>query len=160
PAAPPFRGGPICTAAAARPGAEALATSGERIVAVGNASDVMALRGPGTRVIDLGARMLLPGFIDAHTHFGNAAAWATRIGLYDARDERAVLDALAAAAARVPKGLWISGGDIGAAAAWDADAASRPRPAPLAIDRKALDSVTTEHAVLLRRIDGAYVANS
>ena len=120
----------------------------------------MAMRGPATRVVDLGGRMLLPGFIDAHTHFGNAAAWATRIGIYDARDARAVLDALAAAAARVPKGLWISGGDIGAAAAWDADAASRPRPAPLAIDRKALDSVTTEHAVLLRRIDGAYVANS
>jgi predicted amidohydrolase YtcJ len=120
----------------------------------------MALAGPDTRVIDLGERMLLPGFIDAHTHLGNAAAWASRVGLYDARDEKSVLEAVAAAAARVPKGLWISGGDIGAAAAWDADAAGRARPAPMTIDRRALDTVATEHAVLLRRIDGAYVANS
>ncbi|HKW79293.1 MAG TPA: amidohydrolase family protein [Candidatus Limnocylindria bacterium] len=120
----------------------------------------MALRGPDTRVVDLGGRMLLPGFIDAHTHFGNAAAWSMKIGLYDARDERAVLDLVAAAARRLPKGLWISGGDIGAADAWDADANGTARPAPMRVDRRALDAVTTEHPVLLRRIDGAYVANS
>ncbi|TMB59232.1 MAG: hypothetical protein E6J49_15415 [Chloroflexi bacterium] len=122
----------------------------------------MRLRGDTTQVIDLGDRMLLPGFIDAHTHFGNAAAWAMRLGLYDAGEPAEVLEAVARAARRLPEGLglWITGGDIGAAAAWEADAAGRPRPAPLAIDRKALDSVATENPVLLRRIDGAYVANS
>src|SRR5438034_7458 len=29
----------------------------------------MALRGPGTRVVDLGDRMLLPGFSDAHARY-------------------------------------------------------------------------------------------
>ena len=104
--------------------------------------------------------MLMPGFIDAHTHFGNAAAWASRVGLYDARDAEEALALVGAAARRVPAGFWITGGDIGAALAWDADARGEPRPAPLPIDRRALDRVTSDHAVLLRRIDGAYVANS
>ena len=104
--------------------------------------------------------MLAPGFIDAHTHFGNAAAWVSKVGLYDARDVDAVRALVSAAARRVPKGLWITGGDIGAAAAWDADARGEGRPAPLPIDRQVLDRITGEHAVLLRRVDGAYVANS
>jgi len=56
--------------------------------------------------------------------------------------------------------MWIGGGDIGAAAAWEADASGRARPAPMAIDRRALDDVSPHHPVLLRRVDGAYVANS
>ncbi|TMF54170.1 MAG: amidohydrolase, partial [Chloroflexi bacterium] len=102
-----FRGGRIWTVDPARPEAEALAVRGDRIAAVGNARDVMALRGPGTRVVDLGDRMLLPGFIDAHTHLGNAAAWVSRVGLYDAREPEAVAALVARAAGRVPKGLWI-----------------------------------------------------
>ena len=41
---------------------------GGRIVAVGTAADVMRLRGPKTRVIDLGGKTLVPGFIDGHGH--------------------------------------------------------------------------------------------
>ena len=134
--------------------------SGERIVAVGDEREVVALRGASTEVLDLRGGMLLPGFIDAHTHFGNAAAWSSRVGLYDARTEHETLELLAQAAARVADWMWITGGDIGAALAWEADAAKRARPAPLRIDRRALDSVTTRHAVLVRRVDGAYVANS
>ncbi len=148
------------TVDAALPEARAVAVRGDRIVAVGRAADVLALRGPRTHVIDLAGRLLLPGFIDAHTHFGNAAAWSFRVSLYELRDVGEVAAALAAVAGRVPAGLWIGGGDIGAAAAWDADAANRRRPAPMPIDRGSLDAVTTRHAVLLRRVDGAYVANS
>ena len=67
---------------------------------------------------------------------------------------------VARAAGRVPKGLWITGGDIGAAAAWEADARGEPRPAPLQIGQRTLDAITIDHPVLLRRADGAYVANS
>lgn len=134
--------------------------SGGRIAAVGRRAEIDPLIGPSTKVVELRDRMLVPGFIDAHTHFGNAAAWVSKVGLYDARDVGAIGALVAAAARRVPKGLWITGGDIGAAAAWDADARGEPRPAPPPIDRRALDAITAEHAVLLRRIDGAYVANS
>src|SRR6266480_2869887 len=83
-----------------------------------------ALEGPATEVVDLGVGMLLPGFIDAHTHFGNAAAWVSRVALYEARDADTVASIVARAAGRVAKGLWITGGDIGAAIAWEAEARS------------------------------------
>jgi predicted amidohydrolase YtcJ len=150
----------VWTVDPARPEAEAVAVVGERIVHVGFKGDVLALRGPQTQVIDLRGRLLLPGFIDAHTHFGNAAAWLFRVGLYEERDTQGVLAKVAATAARIPEGLWITGGDIGAAIAWEADAKGRSRPAPMALDRRALDAVSPQHPVLLRRIDGAYVANS
>lgn len=144
----------------ARLEARAVATRGDRIVAVGSERDMNGLIGPSTRVIEIGDRLVLPGFIDAHTHFGNAAAWLFKVGLYDAREPREVLEKVAAHAARVPEGMWLQGGDIGAAAAWDADAERRPRPAPMAVDRHALDDVAPAHPVVLRRIDGAYVASS
>jgi predicted amidohydrolase YtcJ len=150
----------VWTVDPALPEAEAVAVAGDRIVRVGCVADALALRGPRTRVIDLRGRMLLPGFIDAHTHFGNAAVWSFRVGLYELRDPGEVADAVAAATRRVPEGLWIRGGDIGAASAWEADTAGRPRPAPMPIDRRALDAVAPRHPVLLRRVDGAYVANS
>ena len=137
-----------------------MAVRREHIVKVGSDRDVLALRGPDTTVVELAGRLLLPGFIDAHTHFGNAAAWAFRVGLYEVREPREALARVAAAARRVPPGLWLTGGDLGAAAAWEADAAGRARPAAMALDRRALDAVTPDHPVLLRRVDGAYVASS
>ncbi|MGE0626266.1 MAG: amidohydrolase [Hyphomicrobiaceae bacterium] len=48
--------------------AEALAFSGEKIVAVGANSDVLAYRRVGTRIVDLGGRTVIPGLIDSHIH--------------------------------------------------------------------------------------------
>jgi predicted amidohydrolase YtcJ len=47
---------------------EALAVRDGRVMCVGSGSDVAALGGPRTRVLDLGGRLVLPGFIDAHMH--------------------------------------------------------------------------------------------
>ena len=52
---------------------DAVAVAGGRIAAVGRRDDVMALRGPGTEVTDLGGRALLPGFVDAHGHLALTA---------------------------------------------------------------------------------------
>lgn len=48
-----------------QPWAEAVAVKGQRVVAVGTAADVGATAGAGTRVIDAGGRVLVPGFNDA-----------------------------------------------------------------------------------------------
>src|SRR5499433_3938851 len=53
--------------------AEALAISGQRIVAVGTTADIEKLRGPATRVIDLNRRTVIPGLIDNHSHWIRAA---------------------------------------------------------------------------------------
>ena len=64
-----FTGGAIVTMDPARPSVEAVAVSGETIAAAGALDEVMALRGDATRVVELGNRALLPGFIDTHGHF-------------------------------------------------------------------------------------------
>jgi predicted amidohydrolase YtcJ len=53
--------------------AEALAVRGGRIVAVGPSADIDKLKGPQTRVIDLGRRTVIPGLIDNHSHWVRAA---------------------------------------------------------------------------------------
>ena len=62
-------GGAIVTMDPARPQVEAVAVRGETIVAAGTRAEATALRGESTRVVELGDRALLPGFIDAHGHF-------------------------------------------------------------------------------------------
>src|SRR5690606_37564174 len=64
-----FEGGTIIPLAA--PGnatVEALAIRGGQIVAAGKQSDIDGLKGSSTKVMDLGGRTLLPGFIDPHQH--------------------------------------------------------------------------------------------
>ncbi len=51
------------------PRAEAVAVEHGRIVAVGGDDEVLALRKGSTRVVDLGGRTVLPGFIDSHAHW-------------------------------------------------------------------------------------------
>ncbi|MBX9456269.1 MAG: amidohydrolase [Rhizobium sp.] len=50
------------------PKAEALAARGGRVTALGTTADIRALAGTGTRVIDAGGRLVLPGFQDTHLH--------------------------------------------------------------------------------------------
>ncbi|MGE0454828.1 MAG: amidohydrolase [Vicinamibacteria bacterium] len=155
-----LHGGRVYTVDTARPEARAVAVRGDRIVKVGSEAEVLALRGPQTSMIDLRGRLLLPGFTDAHTHFENAADWVTKVSLFDVADESELLRRLAAAAARVPEGLWITGGELGAYRAWDAESKGQPAPAPPAVRLAEIDRVTPRHAVLLRRADGAFIANS
>jgi predicted amidohydrolase YtcJ len=58
----------VLTMDAELPVVQAVAIRGETIAAVGSTPDVLALRGTGTTVMDLGGRALLPGFVDAHNH--------------------------------------------------------------------------------------------
>lgn len=65
-----YAGGTIVTMDIAKPWVEAVAVSGEQILAVGSLADMEKLRGSDTRMVDLDGNTLLPGFIDAHGHFG------------------------------------------------------------------------------------------
>lgn len=58
----------VYTVNEAQPWAEAVAIAGGKIVFVGSVKDAMMWRGHKTEVIDLAGGMLLPGFIDSHSH--------------------------------------------------------------------------------------------
>jgi len=47
----------------------ALAISGDRIIAIGRDEEIMALKAAHTQMFNLKGRTVLPGFIDAHGHF-------------------------------------------------------------------------------------------
>lgn len=59
----------------------AVAVSGDRILATGTESEILDLRGQSTRIIELGERALLPGFIDAHGHFSAVARYTDLLDL-------------------------------------------------------------------------------
>ncbi|RJG20893.1 amidohydrolase [Massilia cavernae] len=150
----------VWTVDARQPQVEAVAVRGTRIVKVGASKDVLALKGPATRVMDMEGKLVLPGFNDAHTHFGNAAEWFFQVPLTDVNDQNLMAARIKAVAARVPKGIWITGGDWAAGAA---NAAEKNRKAgfePLVPTLKAIDAVSPDHPIIFRRYDHVYFANS
>src|SRR5579884_2353458 len=68
-----LKNGRVWTGDPTDPWAEAIAIRHNRIIAVGNNTDVAALGGRDARVIDLAGRLTLPGFNDAHVHFVNGS---------------------------------------------------------------------------------------
>ncbi len=71
--------GVVLTMDPAHPRAEAVAVAGDdRIIAVGSREEVLPLASRTASVIDLGGATLMPGFVDAHSHFfGRANAAGT-----------------------------------------------------------------------------------
>ncbi|KUI21407.1 twin-arginine translocation pathway signal protein [Mycobacterium lehmannii] len=63
-----FRNGPIYTVAGPAQWAQAVAVRGNTITHVGDEAGAMALVGPDTQVVDLQGRLLMPGFVEGHTH--------------------------------------------------------------------------------------------
>ncbi len=96
----------------ARPTATALAVSDERIVSLGDDATIAALAGPGTRRIDAGGRLVLPGFQDPHVHLlSGGTDLATAAQLYEAGGIEELQSSVAAHALRMPHlGLVIGSG--------------------------------------------------
>lgn len=62
--------------------AEAVAISGNKLVAVGASSEIEALKGPATRVIDAAGGTVLPGFNEAHMHIFMGSVGLRQLSLY------------------------------------------------------------------------------
>ncbi|CAN5402829.1 hypothetical protein BH11ACT7_BH11ACT7_23120 [soil metagenome] len=76
-----FRNGPVYTVAGPTPWAQAVAVTGTTISYVGDDAGAMALAGPNTRVVDLNGRLLMPGFVEGHTHPFLGAFLSTGVNL-------------------------------------------------------------------------------
>ncbi|MFO1150421.1 MAG: amidohydrolase [Alsobacter sp.] len=140
-----FRGGVVIPMAGSQRYVQALAIAGGKIVGVGSEAAVMGLRTPSTKIVDLGGRVLLPGFVDPHHHTILAAVvfeLLTDVG-FEVNPTRAkLIDALRAMASRTPPGQWIlasnfdnllQGGDL---------------------SREELDGVSTTHPIFVWYTNG------
>jgi predicted amidohydrolase YtcJ len=78
-----YVGGDIVTINDKQPNVEALAVKGGKIVAVGSRAEIEQLhKGPTTRIIDLAGKTLLPGFLDAHSHYVSSLTVANQVNVY------------------------------------------------------------------------------
>ncbi len=88
--------------------ANAIAISGDRILAVGELDEIRALAGANTVQTDLEGRTVIPGFIDNHLHYlrgTNFAGYEMRIhGMTSRKD---VLDGITAKGKELGPGKWI-----------------------------------------------------
>jgi predicted amidohydrolase YtcJ len=102
-------GGHVHTVDPSRPKAEAVAVRAELVVAVGTAEDVRGLIGPRTRVVDLGGRLLVPGFQDAHVHPISGGIDRSQCDVRESRGRDAVIAAIRAYAVAHTEEPWIIG---------------------------------------------------
>src|SRR5258708_24058563 len=136
--------GKIWTVSTAQPQAEAVACIASRIVAVGSSADIRKWAGPKTQVIDLGGKLAVPGFNDAHVHFYAGGSHIASVQLRDAKSEAEFRERIHKFAATLPKGRWVLGGD------WDHE---NWTPARLPT-RQLIDEAAGDHPVFINRLDG------
>jgi len=87
---------------------EALAIRDGKILGVGSTADIRRLAGPGTRVVELGGRTVIPGLIDSHMHAVRAAlSFSTEVNWIGARSLREATMRIGEAARRRPPGSWL-----------------------------------------------------
>jgi predicted amidohydrolase YtcJ len=91
------------------PWAQAVAIRHGKIVAVGTNEAVEKMRGIGTRVIDAGGRVVLPGFTDCHVHFYEGSVALGQVSLDGLATVAEIQNALREYAARHPGDSWILG---------------------------------------------------
>ncbi|MCI0488404.1 MAG: amidohydrolase [Blastocatellia bacterium] len=136
--------GRVWTGNASAPWAEAIASRGERITAVGSNEEIKKLADPSARVIDLKGKLALPGFIDDHTHFMSGGFQLLSVDLRDARTQEEFARRIREKAERTSAGRWITGGK------WDHELwPGGPLPTKELIDR-----YTPDTPVFVSRLDG------
>lgn len=141
--------GDLLTQDATTPHAQAMAITGDRILALGTNAEIRALARPGTRTVDLGNRVVIPGVIDAHCHPAYAGLRHLREVDCDLRSVGAIQAALRARAASLPPGQWIMGFKYD-----DTKTAERRF-----LTRADLDAVSTVHPIFVQHRGGhtAYI---
>ncbi len=88
--------------------AQAIAISGERILAVGTSEYIRGLAGPDTVITDLRGRTVIPGLIDNHVHYlRGVTTWPLEARLDAVSSRAAALELIAAKARASQPGQWV-----------------------------------------------------
>jgi len=143
--------GKVYTLNAKQPWAQAIAVQGGKIVSVGSDGEIEKLHSNGTKVIDAGGRLVLPGFTDCHIHFIDGSLSLDRVNLEDAKDPADIQQRLREYAKSHPGTGWVLG------RGWDYGMFGE-EALP---HKKYLDEVFPDRPVFLEGYDGhTYWANS
>lgn len=143
--------GAIYTGDAQRPRVEAIAMRGEWIVAAGSNDEIHKWIGPKTQVVDLRGAFAMPGFNDAHVHFGYAAEEKLAVAIEGARSLAEFQRRIRERLSEFKPGEWITG------RGWD----HTLWPEKKFPTRQDLDAVSRDHPMFFGRVDGHVgVANS
>ena len=140
-----FVNGRILTIDPEVPLAEAVAVHQGRIFAVGSNADLDGLKSRASKVIDLQGATLMPGFIDAHTHFVSGGMSLANVNLVGAFTMAEMQRRVAAKVETTLDGTWIVG------RGWDHTKRTDEVAWPTKED---LDLVAPAHPVYLGRVDG------
>lgn len=138
-----FTNAMVWTVDKAKPSAEAVAVLDGKILAVGKHADIQKHIGPQTKVIDVKGKLILPGFIDDHTHFMNGGFQLQNVDLRSAKNESEFARLIKERADKYP-GRWITGGD------WDHD----NWPGGKLPTKELVDPYTPTTPVFVNRYDG------
>ena len=101
--------GRVYTENSQQPWAHAVAIHRGKIVAVGDEAIVERMRGAGTKVIDAGGNLVLPGFVDCHIHFIEGSLNLGRVNLEGAKDPAEIQKRLREYASGHPGNDWVLG---------------------------------------------------
>lgn len=99
----------IYTLDPAKPWAQAIAIRHGKIQAVGRDEEVERYRGIGTKWVDAGGKLVLPGFTDCHVHFLDGSLSLRQINLEGAKNVAEIQRRLREYAAQHPGKDWILG---------------------------------------------------
>ena len=99
----------VITVNSAQPRAQAVAISGDRIMAVGSNDEILRMATASTKKLDLGGNTVMPGFIDAHSHPAYSGRAHLRNVDADLRSIQAIQDAIHQRASNTPEGEWVLG---------------------------------------------------
>jgi predicted amidohydrolase YtcJ len=126
--------------------AEALAVRENQILRVGATAEIRRLVDGHTRVIDLGGRLAVPGFNDAHIHFLSGALGLHEIDLTGAANVAEMINRIAAYARKNP---------ASDASSWIVGRGWEYAPFPGGLPTKVyLDAVIKDRPIFLRAYDG------
>lgn len=103
--------GSIVTMDDAKPTAEAMAISNNKIVAVGSRAEIEPLASPETQRVDLGSRVLYPGLIESHMHIWLSAMNYNWIdcSVFANKSLDEIKQKIADAASKAQPGTWVCG---------------------------------------------------
>jgi len=136
--------GKVYTGVAAAPWARSVAVRDGKIVAVGSDGDLDSRVGPETRVLDAKGRLVIPGLVDAHTHFASGGRSLISLSFRGVDSVARVQEMVALKIKELPAGALVSGSEydhtLFPGGEWPT--------------KEDLDKVSPDHPVVIERVDG------